>query len=120
MGGVFYGGLRLDGVELDEADDVIPDLVTPVPKSGNTINTKISALRMFYYEPKPEDYYTYNNICFRLLDSNTLIYKVEGNRRHIPDSAVLIKDLTDEPSKFSKERYNPIVDFENWKEILEQ
>lgn len=105
MGGVFYGGNRIDIYDYDETV-VIPDLVVPTPTSGNRIDGKIHALRLNLYGKEEEVVKRgYKNISFELLDNNTMIYRVEDNRRLIPDSAVLRRS-EEPPYRFSKERFS--------------
>lgn len=94
---VSQGGKIVDGPEYDEVG-LIPDVCLAMPHKGNIAKGKIHTSSLNYYDwYGSEELHGYKDISFELLDAETMVFRVEGNKRHIPDSAVLRKSKNISP-----------------------
>ena len=104
-GGVFYGGRKIQPIEYDDKDRIIPHARLAIPKSGNTARgTFANSCMDFFYDTDTCDY----AISLELKSYNTLIFKTEKPIGYWPDSAVMVrtghksKPFTDNLSHFYK------------------
>lgn len=105
MGGVFLGGRRIQPIEYDNQERIIPQARLAMPKSGHTAHGTFANSRMhFFYTTDTCDY----AISLELKSNNTLIFKTEEAIDFWPDSAVMVrtrnscKPFTDDLSHFYK------------------
>jgi hypothetical protein len=87
-GGFFYGGRKIQPIEYDNKDRIIPNARLAIPKSGNTARGTFANSRMdSFYSIDTCDY----AISLELKSYNTLIFKTEKPIGYWPDSAVMVR-----------------------------
>lgn len=96
--GIFYQGCKIQTAGFD-GEDVIPQVMIPMPKVQNVARGRISS--------KYINFYTWDKNCkdgdvsFEIVNDTTLIWRLTNNNSYWPNSAVLIKKCDTLTYKFS-------------------
>ena len=87
IGGVFYGGRKIQMPEWDNKRDMIAMIKAKTPLK-NILKSKISeAHSNFYFNPEKNN--VYNNVSFKLINDSTMLFILNDNKGYWPDTAIM-------------------------------
>lgn len=87
IGGIFYGGEKIQMPERDCNSKRIPIVKIPIPKE-RIAKSKISeALSNFYFDQGKMK--VYNDVSFELKNDSTLLFILDDNKGYWPDTAFM-------------------------------